>query len=47
MWVIMLDLHNVEISLVGRAKLRFICGDDSNDFVMHVSNYLKLFSCPK
>ena len=41
----MLDLQNVETSLVGKAKLRSICGDDKNYFVMHVSNYLKLFSC--
>ena len=45
MLVIMLDLQNVETSLVGKAKLRSICGDDKNNFVMHVSNYLKLFSC--
>ena len=41
----MLDLQNVETSLVGKAKLRSICGDDKNNFVVHVSNYLKLFSC--
>ena len=45
MLVIMLDLQNVEISLVGRDSLRFICGDDTNNFVMHVSSYLKLCSC--
>ena len=41
----MLDLQNVETSLVGKAKLRSICGDDKNNFVMHVSNYLKSCSC--
>ena len=45
MLVIMLDLQNVETSLVGNAKLRSICGDDKNNFVMHVSNYLKLCVC--
>ena len=45
--VIMLDLQNVETRLVGKAKLRSICGDDKNNFVMHVSNYLKLLSCIK
>ena len=45
MLVIMLDLQNVESSLVGKAKLRSICADDTNNFVMHVSNYVKLFSC--
>ena len=45
MLVIMLDLQNVETSLVGKAKLRSICGDDRNNFVMHISNYLKLCSC--
>ena len=45
MLVIMLDLQNVETSLVGKAKLRSICCDDKNNFVMHVSNYVKLFSC--
>ena len=42
---IMLDLQNVETRLVGKAKLRSICGDDKNNFVMHVSNYLKLCVC--
>ena len=45
MLVLMLDLQNVEVSLVGKAKLRSICGGDKNNFVMHVSNYVKLFSC--
>ena len=44
MLVIILDLQYVETSLVGEVKLRSICGDDKNNFVMHVSNYLKLFS---
>ena len=29
----MLDLQNVESNLVGRDKLRFICGDDRNVFL--------------
>ena len=40
-----LDLQNVETSLVGEAKLGSICGDDRNKFIMHVINYLKLCSC--
>ena len=41
--VIMLDLQNVETSLVGKAKLRSTCGNDKM-ICYALSNYLKLFS---